>query len=105
MSAIKTVTVENLDDFVRLLMGWHKQKIAQIKHFIELPEGTEVSDEADQPVTLTGDVRKAFIFGLKTALEHIENLPFEAELEEAPAGVLQGQLDLGEPDTDPHTTH
>lgn len=83
MSATKTVMVENLDQFVRVLMAWHANKVAMLRHLQSIPEGTEVSKDDGEPLVLTGDMLKGFQMGLEVALEEMGTLPFEAELEDA----------------------
>lgn len=84
MSAQQTVMVDDLDSFVRILVGWHKAQVATLEHMKAIPDGTEVSDsdESKPPLVLTGPAREGFIFGIKTALEMLGTLPFEAEVEE-----------------------
>lgn len=84
MSATKTVMVEDLDQFVRVLMAWHTNKVAMLRHLQSIPEGTEVSKDDGEPIVLTGDILKGFQMGLEVALEEMGTLPFEAELEDAP---------------------
>ena len=95
MSAQETVIIESADDFARLLIGWHSEKIAVLKHFLEIPEGTDASEDDGQSVKLVGDARKAFIIGVKLAIEELGTLPFEAELEDVPEpDPNQATLDL-----------
>ena len=105
MSATKapqSLLVETMDDFVRLLTGWHVNKVALLNHLKEIPEGSEVSLDAEEPKILTGDYRAGFIMGLAVALEELGTLPFEAEVETVqPAGQetnpSQQSLDLETP--------
>lgn len=98
MSAEQTIMIESLDDFVRLLSQWHSDQVAMIKHFQEIPDGTEITEDDGAPIIITGDIRKGFILGLKTALAHIGELPFEAEMIEVPqepeSEPAQQSLDL-----------
>lgn len=84
MSATKTVMVDDLDQFVRVLMAWHANKVAMLRHLQNIPDGTEASKDDGEPVVLTGDMLKGFQMGLEVALEEMGTLPFEAELEDAP---------------------
>lgn len=84
MSATKTVMVDDLDQFVRVLMAWHAKKVATLRHMKDIPDGTEATQDDQEPVILTGDMLKGFRMGLEVALEEMGTLPFEAELEDAP---------------------
>lgn len=105
MSAQKTVMVESLDDFVRMLGQWHQRQVAVIKHMMDVPDGTEVTETDDNtgepikadPLVLTGEARRGFILGLKVALNELGTMPFEVEFEPAPTAEEQGQqaLELG----------
>lgn len=76
-----TIMIESLDEFVQALVGWHQNRVATLKHIMEVPEGTEVMFNEDAPTVLEGDVRKGFVLGLRCALEQLGELPFEAEIE------------------------
>lgn len=100
--APQTLLVETMDDFVRLLTGWHTNKVALLTHLKEIPEGSEVSLDAEEPKVLAGEYRAGFIMGLAVALEELGKLPFEAEVEEVPpssqeANPHQQSLDLEAP--------
>lgn len=91
MSATKTVMVDDLDQFVRVLMAWHANKVAMLRHLQNIPDGTEASKDDEEPVILTGDMLKGFQMGLEVALEEMGTLPFEAELEEVPVQAQEAQ--------------
>lgn len=85
MSATKapqSLLVETMDDFVRLLTGWHVNKVALLKHLKEIPEGTEVTLDDEGTRVIAGEYRAGFIMGLHIALHELGTLPFEAEIEE-----------------------
>lgn len=102
MSAERTVMVENLNEFVAILCQWHQRQVDVIKHMMEVPDGTEVTETDDNtgepakadPLVLTGDARRGFIIGLRVALNELGNLPFEVEFEPAPTPEEQGQQSL-----------
>lgn len=77
----EVIMIDTLDGFVKALHHWHHNKVQVIKHLQSLPEGTEVSEEGEEPFVLTGDALKGFVMGLQAALEEIGELPFEAEVE------------------------
>lgn len=87
MSATKTVMVDDLDQFVRILMAWHTSNVATLRHMKDIPDGSEAKQDDQEPVILTGDMLKGFRMGLDLALELLGTLPFEAELEDATASV------------------
>ena len=100
MSATKTVMVNDLDQFVRVLVAWHAKKVATLRHMKDIPEGTEATQDDQPPVILTGDVLKGFRMGLDLALEELGTLPFEAELEEVPVKAEQAQAQAPEASLD-----
>jgi hypothetical protein len=77
------VSISDLDQFVALLAGWHKNRVDQMKALMDIPEDTEVTtDDQSQPVILTGDVRTGFLIGITTGLAILGKLPFVAEIDE-----------------------
>lgn len=76
----ETVGITDLDQFVFLLANWHKNRVAQMKHLMEIPEDTLVVDEdSPDPIPLTGDIRKGFLMGIITGLSILGELPFVIE--------------------------
>lgn len=73
------VNVESLDQFVTLLVDWHKRQVATLEHLQTIPEGTDIAVEGDEPFKLEGDVHKAFQMGIALSLSHLGTLPFNAE--------------------------
>lgn len=70
------VEVTDIDQMVRILIEWNKQKVAILQHMIELPDATQVDIEEDNPIVLTGDVKRAFQLGIQLSIEELGNLPF-----------------------------
>lgn len=83
----ETVPVTDLDHFVKLLTGWHGNKIAMLKHMMAIPEGTEAELSDGDKVTMTGDILKGFRMGLTIAMSELGTLPFVAEMEEQSTAV------------------
>ena len=81
--ANETIEVNDLDKFVHLLAGWHTNRVARVKHLLDVPETTEVAIGEDAPVPMTGDFRKGFQLGISLALSELGDLPFVAEIEES----------------------
>lgn len=78
----ETVVVNDLDEFVRTLVGWHSHKVKVLEHMAEIPTGTEVVFNQGPPVVLEGDMLKGFCMGLNLALMELGKLPFAVEVEE-----------------------
>jgi hypothetical protein len=75
------VDVDNLDQFVRILVAWHGEKVKLLEHFLTLPEGVEVTYQDDKPEILTGELHRGFMIGLTLGLMELGNLPFLTEFE------------------------
>jgi hypothetical protein len=77
---LETVPIESLDAFVGLITAWHQNRVAQVKHMLEVPEGTEVSIREGETLVLEGEKLQAFRIGIHTTLSHLGELPFVAEV-------------------------
>lgn len=78
-------------DFLEHIQQWHAHAVAQAGHLMEIPEGTETHFQSEhssetKAITLTGDMRWAFILGIVTATSLFDELPFEIITEEIPDG-------------------
>ena len=73
------VEVADMDHMVRILIEWNKQKVALLRHMIDLPDATQVDIEGDNSIVLTGDVKRAFQLGIKLSIEELGNLPFTVD--------------------------
>lgn len=77
------VPVDNLDQFVRMLVHWHQHKVKELLHYQQVPEGIEVTissiDGSEVTHLLAGDLRKGFILGIEAALMGLGSLPFAVE--------------------------
>lgn len=85
-----TQEVNDLDTFVRLLASWHGKRVKRLEDLMATPEGTKVTMDGKVGLELSGDILKAFQFGVAMALSQLGTLPFEAEFAEP------------EPDAKPH---
>lgn len=83
--APQTLIVEDIDQFIRLLSGWHEGKIKALEHMLGMPEGIEVTFNDEAPQILSGDLHKGFLMGLSLALMELGTLPFGVEVEDQPA--------------------
>ena len=76
------IKIEDLDQFVQIITGWHRHQVATIRHLYEMPEGVEVQEEDGEPFKLEGDTKRAFQLGLQMAMEYLGKLPFKPEYED-----------------------
>ena len=79
----RTLEVVNLDQFVVLLSKWHQNRVAQLQHLMDIPEGTLASLNEETSIELTGDARIGFLIGVTVGLSHFGELPFVAEIDES----------------------
>jgi hypothetical protein len=78
----ESIEVQDLDAFVKILFGWHQERVKVLQHLLTIP-GTGIEIELEgQDTPLVGDYHKGFIFGLNVALGELGKLPFVAEMEE-----------------------
>lgn len=78
-----TVEMNDLDDFVRHLVGWHQNRMAQLNQMLDAPEEVEIRFETENTgEVLTGEGRKGFMAGLVVAKDLLGDLPFTLSLEE-----------------------
>lgn len=83
--APQTLIVENIDQFIQLLSGWHEGKVKTLEHMLGMPEGIEVTFNDEAPQILSGDLHKGFLMGLSLALMELGTLPFGVEIDDSPA--------------------
>lgn len=76
------IDVESVGQFIELLFAWHEKRVKTLEHLLSIPDGTLVSVNSGEPLTLTGDALKGFQTGLYTALSELGTLPFHATCEE-----------------------
>ena len=78
-----TIEIQDLNQFVMALVGWHNQKVDILKHMREVPEGTEmvITGEESSKAILTGDLLAGFKAGIELALMELGTLPFGYETE------------------------
>lgn len=78
----ETVEIADLDQFVRVLVGWHSQKTAVLKHMLDIPMGSEMTfGETVTPTIMAGDFLDGFKAGIDLALIELGVLPFVYEQE------------------------
>ena len=83
MTEPETIAIDDLDQFVKILVHWHQGKVGTLQHMLEIPDGTvmELSADSTTSVTLTGDMLDGFKAGLGLALMELGELPFLYEQE------------------------
>ena len=76
-----TIEIDDLEQFVKIMAGWHGQKVKTLKHMLEVPDGTEMIVGEDDPtkVILTGDMLAGFKAGIELSLIELGTLPFVYE--------------------------
>lgn len=81
--ASPTIEIDDLEQFVRILAGWHEQKVKTLKHMLAIPDGAEmiVGEESPTTVILTGDMLAGFKAGIELSLMELGELPFLYETE------------------------
>lgn len=80
------IPVDNIHEFVHFLNGWHQERVKQLRHMIEMPEGiTMIVGEGaeEKSVTMEGQLLAGFKAGVELALMQLGTLPFSVELEDA----------------------
>ena len=76
------IEINDLNQFVQVLVSWHSQKVATLKHMLEIPDGTEmIVGEGGLTTTLTGDFLAGFKAGIELSLMELGELPFVYETE------------------------
>lgn len=73
--------IDSLDQFINILHIWHGRKVQVLEHMLNIPEGTDMELD-DKNIQLIGDVRTAFIEGIKLSLHELGTLPFTVEQED-----------------------
>lgn len=87
-----TLVLEDMNQFVQILVAWHSEKIKILKHMLLIPDGTVMElDGTDH--NLTGDMLIGFRAGLSVALAELGSLTFmyETEVEDAANDSTQAE--------------
>jgi hypothetical protein len=97
--ASEAIEIQDLNQFVQMLVAWHNRSVATLRHFLKVPEGTEMMIGDEKPVVLEGDMLTGLKAGIELGLMELGTLPFAYELEdeqdapaapEAPHAAAQG---------------
>lgn len=87
-----TLVIEDMNQFVQILVAWHSEKVKVLEHMLLIPDGTVMElDGTDH--NLTGDMLIGFRAGLSVALAELGSLPFmyETEAEDAANDSTQAE--------------
>ena len=76
------IPIQNIDHFIHLIVGWHNNRVALLKHMMALPAGTEMQVNETESVVMDGERLEGFKAGLGLALMEMGDLPFVVETEE-----------------------
>lgn len=81
MSATPTQLISNVQDLAALLSNWHQAKVDMLNHMMNIPEGTEMQVDGEDPLILTGSALAGFKAGLTVAMSELGEFPLEFEYE------------------------
>lgn len=76
------VEVNDLTQFVTILVAWHQQKVAELTHLLSIPDEGHVGvlmlddDGKEAEHVMQGDKLEGFKAGVKVALVALGTLPF-----------------------------
>ena len=79
------IPIQNIDHFIHLIVGWHNNRVALLKHMMALPAGTEMQVDENKTVVMDGERLEGFKDGLGLALMELGDLPFVVETAEPTA--------------------
>ena len=79
------IPIQNIDHFIHLIVGWHNNRVALLKHMMALPAGTEMQVNETESVVMDGERLEGFKAGLGLALMELGALPFVVETVEPTA--------------------
>lgn len=89
----RLLEVNSLNMFVQLIVLWHQKKVAELNHFLTIPDEGNISiiisekGKDDQEIIMSGEALKGFKAGLQTALTALGRLPFGVTYEEPVQGA------------------
>ena len=80
--------IDAQQQLIPLLLAWHANKVATLKHMLELPEGTIATQINGERLPLMGDALLGFRLGIELSLLELGELPI-AEIPDTDAEVMQ----------------
>ncbi len=75
-----TLVIEDMNQFVQILVAWHSEKVKVLEHMLQVPDGT-VMETNGIDATLAEDLLIGFKAGIELALMELGTLPFAYETE------------------------
>ena len=75
-----TLVIEDMNQFVQILVAWHSEKVKVLEHMLQVPDGSVMETNGIE-ATLTGDMLAGFKAGIELALMELGTLPFAYETE------------------------
>ena len=75
-----TLVIEDMNQFVQILVAWHSEKVKVLEHMLQVPDGSVMETNGIE-ATLTGDLLIGFKAGIELALMELGTLPFAYETE------------------------
>ena len=73
-----TLVIEDMNQFVQILVAWHSEKVKVLEHMLQVPDGS-VMETNGIKATLTGDLLAGFKAGIELVLMELGTLPFAYE--------------------------
>lgn len=81
------VNIETVDQFAAYIAHWHANRLAQLQHFLDMPEGQtvtlQIQGKPEEEVVLTGEAFAGFRAGVLTAVLQFDSLPFAVSAADA----------------------
>lgn len=73
-----TLVIEDMNQFVQILVAWHSEKVKVLEHMLQVPDGS-IMETNGIKAKLTGDLLAGFKAGIELALMELGTLPFAYE--------------------------
>lgn len=83
--AAETIQVNDLQQFVNIMVAWHSRKVKVLEHMLQMPDGIEMQVGDDAVIVLEGVAMQAYKAGINFALMEMGKLPFAVEYEQESA--------------------
>lgn len=83
--AFQNDPAQEANRLAQVIVDWHRQALAELKHLSDIPEGTEIMRVEDEAhVSLTGNAMIAFQAGVMAGADIFGELPFKVEYASTP---------------------
>ena len=87
-----TLVIEDMNQFVQILVAWHSEKVKVLEHMLQVPDGS-IMETNGIKATLTGDLLAGFKAGIELALMELGTLPFAYETDPPEAANASTQAE------------